>query len=105
LLKLGKTFQATDDVIKIAVGEDFTSRAQVFKWFRRFKEGRTEMFREVGISDGLCRAIVTDDLGMRPVAAKFVPRVLTTEKKEILLFASTDFVVQNQMRLCRKYHW
>jgi hypothetical protein len=104
LLKTRENFTATDDVIKIAVGEDSMSRAQVFEWFRHFKEGRTEMFREVGISVGLCHAIVTEDLGMRPVAAKFVSQVLTAEKKENHLFASTDFFVQNQMRLCRKYH-
>jgi hypothetical protein len=62
------------------------------------------MFREVGISVSLCHAIVTEDLGIRPVAAKFVPRVLTVEKRENHLFASTDFFVQNQMKLCRKYH-
>lgn len=63
------------------------------------------MFGEVGISVGLCHAIVTEGLAMRPVAVKFVPRVLTAEK-ENRSFASTDFIVQNQMRLCRiYYHW
>lgn len=82
------------------------SRAEVFEWFRRFKERRREMFEEVGILVVLCRAIVTEDLGMRPVAAKFVPKVLTAEKNENRLFASTDFIMENQMRLCRKYyHW
>lgn len=82
------------------------SRAQVFEWFRRFKERRIEMFEEVGISVVLCHAIVIEDLGMRPAATKFVPRVLTAEKKENRLFASTDFIMQNQMRLWRKYyHW
>jgi hypothetical protein len=104
LLKTRENFTATDDVIKIAVGEDSMSRAQVFEWFLHFKEGRIEMLREVGISVGLFHAIVTEHLGMRPVAAKFVPRVLTAEKKENHLFASTDFFVQNQMKLCRKYH-
>ena len=64
------------------------------------------MFEEVGISVVLCHAIVIEDLGMRPAATKFVPRVLTAEKKENRLFASTDFIMQNQMRLWRKYyHW
>jgi len=92
-------------VIKIADGEDSRSRAQVFEWFRRFKEGQTEMFGEVGISVGLCYAILTEDLVTRPVAAKFVPQILTAEKKENRLFASTDFIVRNQMRLCRKYYY
>jgi hypothetical protein len=69
--------------------------------FAILKKGK-QMFREVGISVGLYHAIVTEDLGMRPVAAKFVPRVLTAEKKANHLFPSTAFFVQNQMRLCRK---
>ena len=43
-------------MIKIAFGEDSTSRAQIFEWFHLIKEGRTQMFGEVGISIGVCHA-------------------------------------------------
>jgi len=37
---------------------------------------------ETAISIGRCRGILTDNLRMRRVAAKFVPRLLTSEQKE-----------------------
>lgn len=39
MLKTRENFTATDDVIKIAVGEDSMSSAQVFEWFRHLKKG------------------------------------------------------------------
>lgn len=37
---------------------------------------------EVGIGYGTCQRILTDELGMHRVAAKFVPRILTVDQKE-----------------------
>ena len=37
---------------------------------------------EVGISIGSCRQIFTENLQMRRVSAKFVPRLLTDDQKE-----------------------
>jgi hypothetical protein len=51
-----------------------------------------EMSEKVGISIGSCHAIVTEDLDMRQVAAKFIPRVLTAEQEENHLFAATDLL-------------
>ena len=41
-----------------------------------------EVAVEVRIAFGTCQKILTEDLRMRRVAAKFVPRLLTTEEKD-----------------------
>ena len=38
------------------------------------------MSEEVGISIGSCHVILTEDLGMRRMATKLVPRVLAAEQ-------------------------
>jgi hypothetical protein len=38
-----------------------------------------EVAEEVGIFIGLCLTILTEDLGMHWVSAKFVPRLLTDD--------------------------
>jgi hypothetical protein len=40
-----------------------------------------EIAEEVNISFGSCQAILTEDLAMRCVAAKFVPRLLSDDQK------------------------
>ena len=42
-----------------------------------------EMAEDVGISKSACHEILTDDLGMLRVSAKFVPRLLTEEQLQI----------------------
>jgi histone-lysine N-methyltransferase SETMAR len=49
-----------------------------------------EISAELGISYGTCQAILTEDLNMRRVSAKFVPRVLITEQKEHRLSVATN---------------
>ena len=51
-----------------------------------------EVSVEVGVSYGTCQAILTQDLNMRRVAAKFVPRILTAEQKEWHLFVATNML-------------
>ena len=41
-----------------------------------------ELEQEVGISHGSIHAILSDDLKMRRVIAKFIPRRLTTDQME-----------------------
>jgi hypothetical protein len=41
-----------------------------------------EVAEEVGISYGSCEAILTEDLRMSRVSAKFVPWLLTQEQEE-----------------------
>ena len=49
-----------------------------------------ELEREVGISDGSIHAILSDDLMVRCVSAKFVPRQLTTDQMECRMMVAGD---------------
>ena len=49
-----------------------------------------ELAEATSISWSSCQRILSDDLGMRRVAAKFVPRLLTTEQKEKRLSMCTE---------------
>ncbi|VVC35518.1 Hypothetical protein CINCED_3A017225 [Cinara cedri] len=49
-----------------------------------------ELANEAGISIGSCHKILTENLQMRRVAAKFVPRLLTSEQKENRLTICQD---------------
>ena len=44
-----------------------------------------ELAEEVGISNGSVHSILTDDLALRRVSAKFVPKLLTMEQKQLRL--------------------
>ena len=41
---------------------------------------------------GSCHSILTEDLGMKRVAEKFVPRLLTPEQKEFRVMTSSDLL-------------
>ena len=56
-----------------------------------------EISAEVGISYGTCPATLTEDLNMRPVFAKFVPRVLNIEQKEHRLSVTTSLLQEAEM--------
>jgi len=47
---------------------------------------------EAGVPYGTCQAILTQDLNMRRVAEKFVPRILTAEQKEWRLYVATNML-------------
>jgi len=49
-----------------------------------------ELEQEVGISHGSIHAILSDDLKMRRVSEKFVPRQLTTDQMECRMMVSGD---------------
>jgi len=42
-VKLGKSSTETYDLLKKVYGDECLSRTQVFKWFKRFREGREEI--------------------------------------------------------------
>ena len=48
---------------------------------------------EVGVGYGTCRQVLTEELGMRRVAAKFVPRILTADQKQQRI--AHQFLVKN----------
>jgi len=41
-----------------------------------------DIAEEVGIGYGTCQQVLTEELGMHCVAAKFVPRILTADEKQ-----------------------
>ena len=51
-----------------------------------------ELVEEVGISTGSVHSILTDDLAMRRVSTKFVPKLLTMEEKQLRLEVSQDIL-------------
>jgi len=55
-----------------------------------------EVAEEVQIAFGTCQKILTDDLRMRRVTAKFVPRLLTAEQKDDRVLNCTDLRDQAQ---------
>ncbi|XP_076042215.1 histone-lysine N-methyltransferase SETMAR-like [Oratosquilla oratoria] len=51
-----------------------------------------EIAEEVGISTFSAHSIVTEDLAMKRVAAKFVPKLLTAEQKQLRVEVSQDML-------------
>ena len=51
-----------------------------------------ELVEEVGIRTGSVHSILTDDLAMRRVSAKFVPKLLTMEQRQLRLEVSQDML-------------
>ena len=49
-----------------------------------------EVAEDVGIAFGTCQKILTEELQMRRVSAKFVPRLLTAEQKKDRVSICTD---------------
>ena len=127
-VKLGRNGAETYEMLRTAFVEQCLSRARIFEWHKRFKEGRDsvddnprsgrpttsktddclarvreliqanqrltirDLSDEVGGSYETCQAMLTQDLKMRRVAAKFVPRILTAEQKEWRLSVATNML-------------
>ena len=51
-----------------------------------------ELAEEVGISTGSVHSILTDVLAMQRVSAKFVPKLLTMEQKQLHVEVSQDML-------------
>jgi predicted transcriptional regulator len=69
--KLGDAQVETIRKIQQAIGDNAMSNSQIKEWYNRFKDGPTSVL-----------SILTEDLGMRRVSAKFVPKLLTMEQKQ-----------------------
>lgn len=63
-----------------------------------------EIAEDIQISYGSVQSILTDDLGMRRVSAKFVPKLLSEEQKEARASAACDLVgcVENDRNFMTK---
>ena len=62
-----------------------------------------EVSEELGISSGSCQAIVTKDLCMRCVSAKFVPQLMTAEQQEHHMSVASD--LQKQTKIYKHCKW
>ena len=51
-----------------------------------------EIVGEVGISTGSVHTILTEDLAMRRVSAKFVPKLLVEQQKQLRLKIAQDLL-------------
>jgi predicted transcriptional regulator len=52
----------------------------------------TEIAGRLGLSYGTCQRILTEDLNMRRISAKFVPRLLTEEQKQRRVFVFQELL-------------
>ncbi|XP_075742152.1 uncharacterized protein LOC142795311 [Rhipicephalus microplus] len=73
--RLGNSQGETIRKIKTAFGDDAMSSTQIKEWYNRFKDGRTS---------------VEKYLAMKRVAAKFLPKLLTVEQKQVHVEVSQD---------------
>ncbi|XP_013793861.1 putative uncharacterized protein FLJ37770 [Limulus polyphemus] len=65
-----------------------------------------EIAEEVGISTFSEHSIMTEDLAMKRVAVKFVPKLLTTEQKELRVEVSQDMLDSTNSGLHEHHnHW
>ena len=54
--------------------------------------GIREIAEEVGLNTFSAHSIVTEDLAMKRVSAKFVPKLLTAERKQLRVEVSQDML-------------
>ena len=53
-----------------------------------------DVYNIVGLSYGACQRILSDELNIRRIAAKFVPRVLSSDRKEYRISVCTELKEQ-----------
>ncbi|XP_073979056.1 protein GVQW3-like [Rhodnius prolixus] len=106
---LEKSGASTLEMIHQAYGRKSLSQAQIFRWHKMFKEGRGRAWRtspcagrpptsqepqktnrrlsvrmiveQLGMDKMVVHKIISEDLGMRKICAKLVPKVLTDVQK------------------------
>lgn len=128
-VNLGKTPTQTRDMLEAANVKPPVCRALIFKWHKRFSDGRESIeddkgrgrktsmtatsvgavkdvidrdrrytVRDVcditGLTRGTVHRILTDNLNMRKLSSRWVPRLLTSEHKEKRVAASRKFLAQ-----------
>jgi len=109
-VKAGKCAVKTIELINKSYGSAAISRANVYWWYARFRDGREdvkddartdkngESVRRLPTEDGrttlqviadrlnigkkTVRLIVTEDLGKRKICTRFFPHALTTQQKK-----------------------
>ncbi|XP_008179957.1 protein GVQW3-like [Acyrthosiphon pisum] len=128
--KLGHSATETFQKLQQAYGESVLSRAQVFRWFKAFYEGREAIEDEprngrpstaksdenvirvrdlvrfdrrltvrmigeqLGLTHTTVHHILTNDLEMRKICAKMVPKILSQDQKNYRRDRCLDFLEQ-----------
>ncbi|KAJ4426407.1 hypothetical protein ANN_27221 [Periplaneta americana] len=93
--KLGDSQSQTIRRIQQVFGEDAMGVTQIKEWFNHSKMAahqRREIAKEVGVSKDSAHAILRDDLNMNQVAAKFVPKLLSLEQKDLCRDVAQDLL-------------
>ncbi|XP_065645409.1 protein GVQW3-like [Hydra vulgaris] len=68
-------------MLQKAYCESAMKKTRVCEWYKRFRVTIREVADEVGISIGLCHNIFSNVLGMKRVAAKFIPKLSNFDQK------------------------
>ena len=76
-----KNATETYGMLQTAFGASCMNRASVFEWHKRFKEGR-ESVSLFHVNVGTVHTTIREELKMRKICAKFVPRVFWEDQKE-----------------------
>lgn len=128
--KLGHSATETFQKLQQAYGDSVLSRAQVFRWFKEFSEGREAIEDEprsgrpstaktdenvikvrdlvrsdrrltvrmigeqLGLTHTTVHQILTNDLEMRKICAKMVPKILSQDQKDNRRDRCLDFLEQ-----------
>ncbi|PNF16228.1 hypothetical protein B7P43_G15300 [Cryptotermes secundus] len=87
--ELGDTQAETIRKIQQALGCGAVGVTQIKEWFNRFKHAVAD---EAGISRGSANRILTEDFGMRSIAAKFVPKLLSPGQQQLHLEVTQDML-------------
>ena len=81
-------------MIQKAFVDESMDITQIKEWHRRFKNGLEWSVRELEYDLGIPKTtvweILNKILGMTRVCAKFIPKLLTTEQKDVLSKISQD---------------
>ncbi|XP_037784684.1 protein GVQW3-like [Penaeus monodon] len=96
-VKLEKNTTQTYELLQTAYGLSCMGRESVFRWHKKFKGGRESVRDDERYEDrresietisdkfevsvGTVHKIIHDELNMRKICARFVPRVLSDEQK------------------------
>ena len=127
-VKLGKSAAETSEMLTTAYGPSFMSQATIYRWHRRFREGREQVrdddrsgrerdvrtpelidqielflnedrhasLRAIAthfeVGEATVHRVVHEDLNMRKVSAKFVPKVLSEEQKQSRVEDSKEMI-------------
>ncbi|PNF32638.1 hypothetical protein B7P43_G15510 [Cryptotermes secundus] len=123
MCKLGKSASERQSDLQQVYSDTLLKKSAVYNWFSGFKNGQemlrgnqrmtiAELEQEVGISYGSIHAILSDDLKMRRVSVKFVPRQLTMDQMACCMMVAGnlfDKSMQDPMFLKRSSlvmsHW